>query len=62
MVSAEQSMQITKCGSPIWGWRAEHNMVRNASSAKALPLGFLKPPVLPRGFRGTGLHSSSSPE
>lgn len=20
MVSAEQSIQITKCGSPIWGW------------------------------------------
>lgn len=27
MVSAEQSMQITKCGSPIWGEEAEHSWV-----------------------------------
>ena len=27
MVSAEQSMQITKCGSPIWGEAAEHSRV-----------------------------------
>lgn len=46
MVSAEQSMHITKCGSPIWGEAAEHSRVSwdSREGLGALPfLGLLVP-------------------
>lgn len=49
MVSAEQSMQITKCGSPIWGKEGEHSRVswNSRKGLGVLPLLRLLVPQVP---------------
>lgn len=72
MVSAEQSMQITRCGSPIWGWEraAQHGQklypARFWKGLRTLVLSLLdllslEVPGLQCDTAGTGYHSSSFP-
>ena len=73
MVSAEQSIQITRCGSPIWGWEraAQHGQefypARFWKGLGMLVLSCLdlllslEVPGLQCDTAGTGYHSSSLP-